>query len=242
MTYSLCKQIKPRIITPLRTLLTTKPAWAIYDAANFNISTQQLIDSSVNGRHATCTGCTLENGSGNGSTVTIPSVNGLTTSTILFPNGSIPTASFTIFALTRYTSASANGRILTGTGQGGAAGNFILGHWNGEYVRVYNFDNFLTAQVTLPKTNYCNVGFTSAAISPHNVMFEGLQTLGGANRSQTGVVTVPLSVNLFNPSGTVSERSDFALSQVIIWDVEMTIQEMRDISTSLTFYLNNGYY
>jgi hypothetical protein len=236
MTYSLCKQL---YVTPLNALLAAKPAWAIYDAKNFNSTNQLLIDSSPNGRHATCTACSLLSSIGNGSTANIKSIVGtvVLNSNVLFPAGSIP-PNFTIFSLSRYTNASGNkNRILTGTGAGGDAGNFILGHSNGSYPTCFNYNTFTSLFGTFSNTNFCNLGFSSASTSPNNIIFEGDVGVGNGNRNTSGIVTCPLSVNLFP-----TERSDFALSQVIIWDRELTTEEMKIVSASFTFYLKNGYY
>jgi hypothetical protein len=233
-----------KLTTPLPKLLIAKPAWAVYRAEDFNAVTQQLRDSSVNARHATCTNCTLLATSGFGASTSIPSVVGSTTSTILFPVGSIPPI-FTMFAITRYT-GTINGRILTGTGEGGWGGNYFLGHWQNNYPRAFYFSTFMSsdsAPTTSPKVNFCNLGFTTASTVPNNVIYNSAP-IGTVNKSIVGEGTVSarLSVNLFNPSGTISETSDFALSQLIIWDRELTTLEMLDVSNAFTFYLNNGYY
>jgi hypothetical protein len=238
MTYSLCKQL---YVSPLSTLLAAKPAWAIYDAKNFNSATQQLIDSSTNGRHATCTGCTLFSASGDGATAFIPNVIGSGTSSILFPVGSIP-PNFTMFALSRYLDSGGK-RILSGTGENGPLGNFILGHFSQQFPQVYNYSQFLASRNTTPMTNFCNIGFSSASTSPNNVIFNGVG-IGTGNRDSTGVVNARLCVNLFQPFGTgqIIEQSRFALSQLIIWDRELTTDEMKIVSASFTNYLENGFY
>ena len=239
MTYSLCKQL---YVSPLDTLLVAKPAWAVYDAKNFNEATQQLIDSSPNGRHATCRNCSALSSIGNGSIANIKSIVGsvVLNSTVLFPVGSIP-PNFTMFAISRYTNPTTNrNRILTGTGELSEAGNFILGHFGQNYPVVYNFNTFITSRTTTPVTDYCNIGFTSASIAPNNVVFNG-NSIGGANRSVSGIVTARLCINLFNPSnGTPIEVSDFSLSQLIIWDRELTTDEMKVVSASFTNYLATG--
>jgi hypothetical protein len=232
-----------KLVTPLPKLLIAKPAWAVYRAEDFNSVTQQLLDSSINGRHATCTNCSLLTTSGFGANTSIPSVVGGPTSTILFPVGSIPPI-FTMFAITRYTGAAANGRILTATGEGGNAGNYLFGHWQDNYPRIFYSSGHMVSSstVTTPKTNFCNLGYSTASTQPNNAIFNGA-AIGIANKSSTGgTVTARLSVNLFNTSTTPSETSDFALSQLIIWDRELTTLEMLDVSNAFTFYLNNGYY
>lgn len=234
MTYSLCKQL---YLTPLDALLAAKPAWGIYKAENFDVTNQLLIDSSPNGRDATCVGCSLSNISGFGASVGIPTVTGFGTSTILFSAGSIPPV-FTMFALTRYLDVAGGRRVLSGTGENGPVGNFILGHFY-DYPRVYNHSNFLTNVLDVqPKNNFCNIGFSSASTAPDNILFNGVG-IGTGNRS--GLVTGRLCVNLFLPFGTTPfETCNFGLSQVIIWDRELTTAEMKIVSTSFTNYLETG--
>ena len=235
MTYSLCKQL---YVSPLDTLLVAKPAWAIYKAENFDATNQLLIDSSPNARHATCTGCTSFGATGNGATAFIPNVIGGGTSTILFPVGSIP-PNFTMFALSRYLDSGGK-RILSATGENGPLGNFILGHFSQQFPQVYNHSQFLASRSTIPMTNYCNIGFSSASTSPNNIIFNGVG-IGTGNRSSTGIVTSRLCVNLFQPFGTSPfETSSFALSQLIIWDRELTTDEMKIVSGSFTNYLETG--
>lgn len=236
LTYSLCKQL---YVTELDLLLLNKPAWGVYKAENFDTTNQLLIDSSPNARHASCVGCSLSNIAGFGATVGIPTVTGLASSTILFPVGSIPPV-FTMFALTRYLDVVNGRRVLSGTGENGPVGNFILGHFY-DYPRVYNHSNFLTNVIDAqPKNNFCNIGFSSASTAPNNILFNGVG-IGTGNRS--GLVTGRLCVNLFNPFGTGPfETCNFGLSQVIIWDRELTTDEMRTVSSTFTKYLNTGAY
>jgi hypothetical protein len=233
-----------KLTTLLPKLLLVKPAWAVYRAEDFNAVTQQLLDSSINGRHATCTNCSLLTTTGFGANTNIPSVVGGTTSTILFPVGSIP-PTFTMFAITRYTSATTGiQRILTSTGEGGNAGNFLFGHWQGNYPRTFYFSGHMVSNsaITTPLTNFCNLGYSTASTQPNNAIFNGA-AIGTANKASTGgTVTARLSVNLFNTSTAPSETSEFALSQLIIWDSELTTAEMLNVSNAFTFYLNNGYY
>ena len=209
-------------------MFATKRPWACYFANDFYGSV--LNDSSGNGRHATVTGTvTKTTASGNGATANITYISGNTSSSIIFPSGSIPPI-FTILSLTRYTGGSRE-RILQSD-----TVNFIHGHhvskrgvcfygesvgWIGSANTIGNIDDWL-----------CCIGKNSGNI-PGNILIDGfengMKTGGSGNAS--------LRVN----AGVASaELSDWALSCVMIWDQALTDQEMILLNDVIDNYKNTG--
>ena len=79
---------------------------------------------------AVTSGLVYGNSSGNGASASIAYVTGTTSSTIVWPQGSIP-STFTVCSLTRYT-GSTNARILNSV-----SNNWFHGHWSNRRGMAY---------------------------------------------------------------------------------------------------------
>jgi hypothetical protein len=230
----------PMEFNPFKTILYNKPPWARYSGSSFNLATNKLLDETGNGRHATCVGITQSSGTGNGSLSNITFIQGTTTSTIAFPTGSIP-LKHTICAITRYSStvAANQGRILASTG---SSNNVIIGHHiNKRGVVFYGPNNFANGWLTSDTistgtiTNWLNLGYSNVLSSPTNVLVDTV-----AKGLQSALAT-PVVMNLaINLQYATTEKSDFQLCQLIIWDQVLTAVELLEVSKAMDYYLING--
>ena len=224
---------KTYVNTPFKQLLVNKPPWGKYSASSWVQGTQTLIDETGNGRHGVGGGgVSLSSSSGNGATASIPYIQGLTTDTILFPNGSIPTA-HTICCISRYASAttSKQHRILTSTSD-----NIVIGHHLNKRGVLYN-GTWKTLQTTVgPTLDWLNLCYTNGIYpNSNNVLVNGVGQ--GIASGGNGIVS-RLSINLVSVYTT--EVSDFQLSQLLIWDVVLTPAEMIIVSNAYTQFLSTG--
>ena len=199
--------------------------WGIYFADNFSNNT--LYDISGNGRHAiTSDNITKTTGSGNGADSIITYISGATTTTISWPTGSIP-EKFTILSLTRYT-AGTKGRILQSS-----YGNWLHGHWNGLRGVAY-YEGWKTSVAsTGTQTDWlCFIGKNSS-INSNNILVDGEGI--GINTGGSGGDLYKLSINIGQ-----SEKSDWALSYVVIWNRHLTDEEMFYNNSLIIDYLSDG--
>ena len=199
--------------------------WGIYFADNFSNNT--LYDISGNGRHAiTSDNITKTTGSGNGADSSITYISGATTTTISWPTGSIP-EKFTILSLTRYT-AGTKGRILQSS-----YGNWLHGHWNGLRGVAY-YEGWKTSVAsTGTQTDWlCFIGKNSS-INSNNILVDGEGI--GINTGGSGGDLYKLSINIGQ-----SEKSDWALSYVVIWNRHLTDEEMFYNNSLINNYLSDG--
>jgi hypothetical protein len=210
-------------LTPFKTLLINKPPWGQYSASSW--SGTVLTDITKNGHNATTSGVSSGSASGNGSTVSIPYIKGTTTSTILFPTGSIPTT-FTIASITRYETTGNKERILTST-----AGNWVLGHAGSRGIAY--FGDWMTTQTTKGNiTDWLRMVANNNGVIPNNILVDGI----GSGIINGGFGNYTLSVNM-SPYG---QTSDFQFSQLIIWPQALTVEEMQIVSNALENYLSTG--
>jgi hypothetical protein len=97
----------------------------LYDAESWT-GTQWSDISGTNNHATSITGSpSLTNISGNGSSLTISSLQGATNAGIRFPSAAILPSTYTLFHVTRYTGTT-NLRIVTGVNN-----NWLSGHWGG---------------------------------------------------------------------------------------------------------------
>jgi len=215
------------LITSYTHLFVEKKPWGIYFAENF--ANNILYDTSGNNRHATTSGTILKStSSGNGATGQITYIYGNTSSTVLFPVGSIP-ATFTILSLTRYNGGT-NRRILTSA----TTGNFLHGHWNGNS-GVCHYDAWMTSSTSSITLNnwLCTIGKNNST-NPNNILINGIAS--GTASGGTGNYRLGINNNQYG------ETSDWALSCVMIWDTILTDSEMQSLNTIITNYLSTGKY
>ena len=98
--------------------------WGIWRAQSYDAGSPLVLrESRGNGRDITISGnITISNSSGNGALNPVYSLQGGTTSTMLWPTEF--TGDFTICSMTRYTGSSNRQRILTSS-----INNWLHGHW-----------------------------------------------------------------------------------------------------------------
>jgi hypothetical protein len=207
-------------------ILKNNKPWGIYFAEDFSNNT--LYDSSGNQRDAIITTYNdIIKGSisGNGAIGNINYIRGNTLSKVIWPSGSIPSR-FTILSLTRY-SGSSKFRILSCDS---SRGNWLHGHW-GNNRGVCHYDGWKTTSDSKGNIEdwLCCIGKNSDSIS-NNIIIDdkpmGTNAGGGGNYR--------LCINDFG------ENSDWELSCVIIWDINLTDEECKKLSKIIQLYLNLG--
>ena len=204
--------------------------WGIYFAGNYSNNT--LYDLSGNGRHAITTGTIISNNSSDvfGARGIIKSISGGISSTISWPTGSIP-ENFTILSLTRYTNTNNNtnrGRILQGQIR-----NFLHGHHNNRR-GLCHYDGWKTIEKSIGNINdwLCCIG-RNGGTTPKNIIVDYSEIgyeIGGYGNDD-------LRINL---GAHPDEKSDWALSYVVIWNRHLTDDEMFSNNLLLINYLLTG--
>jgi hypothetical protein len=218
----------------LLSLLLVNQPYAMYFAKDFNIVTNTLPD--IYGREdrdAKATGTiTLQNVSGNGAIEKIHSLSGTVDSKIDFPLRSIPDK-FTICSITRYTSTSDDNknRILISTNDN----NWAHGHKGGKRGVVY-YDELKTANIDITgnATDWVSTCAKNEGAISSNIYINGVAS--GVKEGGTG--GLKLSIN--NNQSLIGEKSDFALSYLIIWDNILSNDELKIVSDSFINYLATG--
>jgi len=216
----------------INSLISGKTPWGIYDATLWNSTTNTLPEARSNGRDVTRPAGTVTygTGSGNGAAASVPYISGITTTTMLWPSGSIPT-NFTICSITRYTGGN-NGRILTSN-----TGNWLHGHHNVKRgVAYYNNvtkTSFNTNVGTLNNWLVMSGNNGTSGVSGTNTILVDSVPSGIANG---GTGNNQLAINMYDPA----ELSDWALTYLVIYDTVLTDAEMLTVSNKLLSYLANG--
>jgi len=195
---------------------TIKP-WGIYSADNWSNNT--LYDMTGNNRHASTSNV-------NYNADNLPCLTGGTNSTIIWPGGSIP-SQYTIASITRYNGGS-RGRILNSKD----GGNWLHCHW-GNRSGVCHYDGWRTHTDNSQSITCINdnlnwavcVGTNNTNIPvPNNVIVNNTPA-GRDSNGGSGNFTLHINVNY--------EQSDFAFSQLIIWDRPLTYAQMMIASITL---------
>lgn len=219
---------------PLYNLIADKPPWGMYSA--FFSANNTLSDLTGNGRHATIsgTGMTYYWGSGNGAASNVNMIYGSTTSNIEWPAGSLP-ANFTICSLTRYNGATRQ-RILCGKTK-----NVFHGHDLDRRGLAYYDRNITLEQNSGTTSNWLIMCVSSSEtqpvnISPTNVLIDNGIAIG---TNPVNPIGLPNTL-VINGTNATSSKSDFAFSELFIWDRELTTSEMRVVANNLQQYLNTG--
>lgn len=229
--YSICKTIKDKLT--LSKIIQNKPLWARYDATGLNVGTQILSDLTGNGRNATCVSCVVSTqlSAINGSGVLMTSITGSAgTGKIQFPVGSIP-AVHTICGITRYRGALATQKRILVSDQGDFLGHNLAsrGTFN------YGGQQLANGITSVPVINYLNFCISSTVPAPNNVLCNGVSN---------GIIGVP-SISPFPSTLGINtnlstDASGFELTQLFIWDRELTNIEMIVVSDNLTQFLATG--
>ena len=216
----------------INNLLINKPPWGIYLVSDWdNAST--LYEARRNGRNAVTKNVKLGIYSGYGSSAFIPCLLGKTNGTILWPVGSIP-LNFTICAITRYT-GGANQRILQSSGTDNS--NWFHGHSNNKRGVVY-YGSWMTPDNnnTGIATDWVVTCGKNGSTAPNNIWTNNTQ-IGNNNN---GIGGLQLGINVPGGGCCSNETSNWALSQVFIWDQILTDDEIKIMSNTLTQHLDDG--
>jgi len=191
-------------------------AW--YCPGAFDLANNTWQDCSGNGNTAALSGSELAElrSAGHGATSEVLALSGTTSSAIDF--GAVIPSAFTVCSVTRYTGGT-KGRILNGRGA-----NWLHGHVNG-YAGVAFYGGWKTAvqKYVSPNTDWLVMCGTNV----------GSQLL--VNGADVGTATGGRGgVSLFVNAGTYgTEKSDFAIAEVVVWPRGLTDVEMRGVSELL---------
>ena len=225
------------IVDFLAVISAYKP-WGVYYAGNY--SGNKLNDLLGREDRAAIVTGTLnsDNASGFGANGTIKSISGTTDTYIEWTPNSIPDK-FTICSITRYTGINNNKRILTAR-NATVANDWIHGHKGGKRGVVYYTDYKTTSSPNLNLTGNNTDWVVTCAkndnIIPNNVIINGIPS-GIKHGGQGGL---RLAINKLDDTSIIAEQSDFAISYVIIWDINLTNVALKIISDALMNYLNTG--
>lgn len=229
--YSICKTIKP--IPTFQQLLVNKPPWARYDASSLNATTQILTDLTGNGRNATCSSCFIATqvSPANGSGVLMTSICGSAgAGKIQFPIGSCP-QNHTICFISRYRGALATQKKILVSDQGA-----YFGHNNTTRGSCFYGNTVIANNVTsVPVITYLNMCVSSTVPAPNNVLCNGVSN-GILGLSPITPFTSTLGIN----TNAVIDNAGFELTQLFIWDRQLTYIEMNVVSNSLSNFLATG--
>ena len=178
---------------------------------------------------ATTNGVWFGNATGNGAAASVAYLQGGTSNTIVWPQGSIP-ATFTVCSLTRYAGVNKN-RILTST-----TGNWLQGHQSGARGRTYYQSSWQTSLSSygLSSADWTVLCGKNSGTTPNNILVDGYPW-GTA-------VTGPETVDTMVINAFTSEQSDFQFSQLMIWNQALSDADMLTASGYLMSYLYSGSY
>ena len=235
--------------TSFNTLISSKPPLFIFSPSEAstltNNNTQMKDVRSGYTSYATMSNVTVISASGGGATGTITYLSGTTSSSILFPTGSIPN-NFTICSITRYKSTNQKIILQNDTSYSNGSDKwFLFGHYAGQAIgAVFVYGTWKTPIVNLSaaaptKTNWVTLcGRTSNTQSSYDIMVDG-EPKGTQNIAPS---TTNSSYKLaINPSASViSELADFDFASLYIWNQELSDAEMITVSKKMKMYLKYG--
>jgi hypothetical protein len=214
---------------PIQTVLANKPAWGIYDASNYNTTTNTWPDLSGNGRTATGGGVVTKSlAAGFGALSQVYALSGDTTANLTWPSGAV-SSNFTICSISRFT-GGVNKLVI----QGSSIGNFAHGHTTATRGDVY-YNTYLNSgpfEGNLTDWLVCCAKNNSTA--PNNVLIDGVPRGTNSNSGTGGSGFLSI-----NNSGQ-GQYSNWAISYIMIWNTRLTDAEMASVSTYLMNYLASG--
>jgi hypothetical protein len=185
------------------------------------------IPAKIGGFVADTNGVTLDNGDGHRAIASIPFLYGDINSSINF-NAKI-NKNFTVCSITRYTGTTRK-RILCAT-----QSNWLHGH-HGNRVGVAYYNKTINL-TNLPNTLFDDWVVTcgkNGSQPDRNLIANGINRGEQSGGSGTGNATICIN------DGSYNEKSNFAFSQLLIWDKVLTDNEMQDVSNYLLKYLEDG--
>ena len=211
----------------LQDIFNRKKPWGIYSAEFWDKEKNLLIDKSGNNNHATTSGNIIKRyASGNGALKPIHYLVGDTSSSILWPEGSIG-EKFTICSITRYTGRN-NNAILTSQNT-----DWVHGHLsNRKGVAYYGGwkTNFSKSNVGGNITDWLVMCGKNGS-NNENMYYEKPENSILGNSKPIGIV--------FNGSGNdrlcinkgkyKKEYSNWSVSKIIIWVEIISDEEMKEV-------------
>lgn len=205
--------------------------WGAYFAEDWSGTT--LLDSSGNRRHATTSGTIYSsNLSGNGANAPISFINGSSTSTVSFPDGSIP-SNFTILSLTKYNGGTKL-RILQARHPTSPSPNILFGHWSGRRGLVF-YEGWKTKEESVGNVDeWLTMVVKSSGSTPNNILVDGL-SVGTSTISGS---TYNLGINL--STQWANEHGDWSFSCVVIWDTSLSDSQLFELNRIVKNYRDTG--
>ena len=186
-----------------------------------------MYDISGHGNHAiTYRVQSLKDFYGNGATIELQYLTGGTSSTVLWPSGSIPNV-FTICSITRYTAIGKKGRILVGTTM-----DWWHGHDDSKRGVAFYSNGWKTNEESVGElTDWMIMCGKNGGPTPNNILVDGTEK--GVKNGGIGLSV--LSINPFSDTN----NGDWAFLELMIWDSELSESDMRVVSTALEYSLHD---
>ena len=211
----------------------TETPYMLFDAANFNDTTNAWEDTSGNSRSIPGTVVSVSAGNirGNPSKVTnvagtngaskeFPAVQGATTDGIVIGNGAL--TNYTFCHVARYAGTSKN-RIFAGI-----TGNWLSGFW-GSATGVAYHEGWITASTGVNDTNWkiqCDTGGSRSSLRSNGTLKSSI-----ANNA-TGL-PANISINSQGSRNAPSEVTDWAVAEFIIYDSVLSESKIQEIEARL---------
>ena len=214
------------------------PLWAGYFAGNYNKNLNILPEITGN-KLRDITSDKIKN-------ITFDETNkiiyGSKNSYIIFPENSL-SSKFTICSITKYTSTDINNNNMIIQSTNNNDNNlFYHGHYKNKK-GVIMYDNFELSK-GYPSTQSINSWVvscsknTNSSNPPNNVIINNNNS-GLFLESSYKHISNTLSIN-YNNANNTKYNSEWALSYIFIWDSHLSDADLKNISTSLNNYINNG--
>jgi len=211
----------------------TETPYMLFDAENFNDTTNAWTDTSGNSRSIPGTAVSVSAGNirGNPSKVTnvagtngaskeFPVVQGATTDGIVIGNGAL--TNYTFCHVARYAGTSKN-RIFAGI-----TGNWLSGFW-GSATGVAYHEGWITASTGVNDTNWkiqCDTGGSRSSLRSNGTLKSSI-----ANNA-TGL-PANISINSQGSRNAPSEVSDWAVAYFVIYDSVLSESKIQEIEAGL---------
>jgi len=227
---------------PKNNLNISKQLWAGYYAGNYNSVTNELPDLNGNPlrniKSNMITNVKYDNSS------SIPFLYGNKNSFIIFPENSI-NSNFTICSITKYTSTDPNNNNKIFQSIGPYLQDFYHGHYkNKKGVVSYNDYEFSKGFPTNSPVNSWVVTCaknTNSTNPSENVIINGVSCGLSIEPEYTEKdINRPISTLTINFDGKYNYNSEWALSYLLIWDSHLSDIELKNVSTALNRFLENG--
>jgi hypothetical protein len=224
------------IISQFSTLLTSNPPYGLYNPINWDGS--KLIDNINNNNALSVNAANLKLNEGPGlkPTTIIPYISGAKSSGLFWPRGSLGDK-FTICSVSRYSlnSPVSNRKSIIHD----ATGTLYHGHYDGKA----GYAQYGIAKVIANSGTDSNAWVVCCAKTstkddlPSNVFING-KSSGVA--ISTGIQGNGSNYLVINNNNSADLNSDFDLAYLIIWNKELTADELKIVSDALINYMNTG--